>query len=241
MEQAILSPAREKELHRLSEKLEVQFSNLELLNQALTHTSFANEERRTIPHNERLEFLGDAVLELASSTYLYEHFPDMPEGELTRTRASVVCSETLARLADGLGLGDYLLLGHGEEMSGGRTRQTNLEDVFEAVIGAIYLDQGWEAAREYVMRELAPAFHLAKRGEAFRDYKTMLQEYVFRKGNQRIGYELVAEDGPDHAKSFTFCVRVTGEVLGTGTGRSKKEAEQRAAQQALETLEARSK
>ena len=237
--ETVISPARRQELEGLARRLGVRFGDLGLLDQALTHTSFANEAKRNTVHNERLEFLGDAVLELASSTYLYRHFPNMPEGELTRTRASVVCSETLARLAEGLHLGDCLRLGRGEELSGGRTRQTNLEDVFEAVIGAIYLDQGWEAAEAYVMRCLAPAFQLARQGEAFKDYKTLLQELVFQRDNQSIDYELVEEKGPDHAKSFTFCVRVTGRVLGTGTGRSKKEAEQRAARQALEKLEQR--
>ena len=236
--EAVLSPARRRALEALEERLGVRFGDLALLNQALTHTSFAHEAKRNTVHNERLEFLGDAVLELASSTYLYAHFPAMPEGDLTRTRASVVCSETLAQLADRLSLGDYLLLGHGEELSGGRTRQTNLEDVFEAVIGAIYLDQGWAAAERYVVRQLAPAFARAQHGEAFKDYKTLLQELVFRREGQRIDYELVGETGPDHAKEFTFRVHVTGEILGTGTGRSKKEAEQRAARQALERLQA---
>ena len=172
---------RREQLLALSERLGVTFHDLALLDQALTHTSYANESKRNTPHNERLEFLGDAVLELASSTYLYEHFPEMPEGELTKTRASIVCSTTLAKLASGLHLGDYLLLGRGEEMGGGRTRQTNLEDVFEAVIGAVYLDQGWEAAQAYVVRQLRGEFENAEHGAILKDYKTILQEIVFRK------------------------------------------------------------
>ena len=174
----ILSEERKQSLRELARALGVEFHNLNFLQQALTHTSYANESKGNIVHNERLEFLGDAVLELASSTYLYQHFPQMPEGQLTKTRASIVCSATLAKLAAGLHLGDYLLLGHGEEMGGGRTRQTNLEDAFESVIGAIYLDQGWEAAQAYVLRQLESEFELVKHGAILKDYKTILQEEV---------------------------------------------------------------
>ena len=232
----VLNGGRRQQLLTLSERLGVKFHDIGLLDQALTHTSYANESKRNTAHNERLEFLGDAVLELASSTYLYEHFPEMPEGELTKTRASIVCSMTLASLASNLHLGDYLLLGRGEEMGGGRTRQTNLEDVFEAVIGAVYLDQGWEAAQDYVVRQLSGEFEKVEHGAILKDYKTILQEIVFRKEGQSIDYELVSESGPDHAKEFTFRVRVTGRVMGEGTGHSKKEAEQHAARVALEKI-----
>jgi len=233
----ILSAKRIEELQKLSARLGVQFRDMNLLHKALIHSSYANEAKgKNIVHNERLEFLGDAVLELASSTYLYMHFPQMPEGQLTKTRASIVCSTSLAELARRLHLGEYLLLGHGEEMSGGRNRQTNLEDVFEAVIGAIYLDQGWEAAKDYVTRQLMPLFMQAEKGAILKDYKTILQEVVYQEAQQTVSYELVGTSGPDHDKTFTFNVRVTGKVMGTGTGRSKKEAEQKAAQQALEKL-----
>ncbi len=232
----ILSEKREHELCELAAALGVKFANLNFLQQALTHTSYANESKGNIVHNERLEFLGDAVLELASSTYLYQHFPQMPEGQLTKTRASIVCSATLAKLAARLHLGDYLLLGRGEEMGGGRTRQTNLEDVFESVIGAIYLDQGWEAAKDYVIRQLTPEFERARSGAILKDYKTILQEEVYQHEGQSVAYELVAEEGPDHDKRFTFQVRITGKVMGQGTGHSKKEAEQHAAREALAKL-----
>ena len=232
----VLNGGRRQQLLTLSERLGVKFHDIGLLDQALTHTSYANESKRNTAHNERLEFLGDAVLELASSTYLYEHFPEMPEGELTKTRASIVCSMTLASLASNLHLGDYLLLGRGEEMGGGHTRQTNLEDVFEAVIGAVYLDQGWETAQDYVVRQLSGEFEKVEHGAILKDYKTILQEIVFRKEGQSIDYELVSESGPDHAKEFTFRVRVTGRVMGEGTGHSKKEAEQHAARVALEKI-----
>ena len=232
----IRSESRKQELKELAKSLGVEFRDISLLQQALTHTSFANESKGDIVHNERLEFLGDAVLELASSTYLYAHFPEIPEGQLTKTRASIVCSATLAKLAAGLHLGDYLLLGHGEEMGGGRTRQTNLEDTFESVIGAVYLDRGWDVAKDYVMRQLAPEFEKASRGAILKDYKTILQERVYQKEGQSVAYELVEEIGPDHDKSFTFQVRITGKVMGQGTGHSKKEAEQQAAREALARL-----
>ena len=229
-----LSAKRRGELSELAARLGVEFADLTLLHQALIHSSYANEAKeKNIVHNERLEFLGDAVLELASSTYLYMHFPQMPEGQLTKTRASIVCSTSLAELARTLHLGDYLLLGHGEEMSGGRDRQTNLEDVFEAVIGAIYLDQGWDTAKDYVVRQLMPLFKQVEQGAILKDYKTILQEIVYQDASQNVSYELVGTSGPDHDKTFMFNVLITGKVMGTGSGRSKKEAEQQAAKEAL--------
>ncbi len=223
-----LTEKRKEDLAVLQKKLGVAFHDVRLLHTALIHTSYANEAPGRVMHNERLEFLGDAVLELASSTYLYTHFPKLPEGELTKTRASIVCSATLAKIAGRLGLGDYLLLGHGEEMGGGRTRTTNLEDTFEAVLGAVYLDQGWEIARDYALRELAPEFENAELGKLVKDYKTMLQEVI--------AYELLEASGPDHCKHYVFAVKIDGKVCGKGEGPSKKEAEQRAAEVALKKL-----
>lgn len=229
-----LSEERQRELEALAERLGVRFKNLQLLDRALTHTSFANEAKRKTDHNERLEFLGDAVLELASSTYLYGHFKKLPEGELTKIRASIVRSETLARLARDLGLGEHLLLGRGEEMGGGRQRQTNLEDAFEAVIGAIYEDQGWEAAQAYVVRQLAHEFQEASRvGEILTDYKTTFQELVHKDPDKVIAYEEVGESGPAHERTFISRVLVDGIPYGVGSGRSKKAAEQQAAKAAL--------
>ena len=227
------SAARKGELLALAQRLGVTFHDIGLLHTALVHTSYANEAQGRVAHNERLEFLGDAVLELASSTYLYEHFPEMPEGELTKTRASIVCSATLAKIAARLGLGEYLLLGHGEEMSGGRARTTNLEDAFEAVLGAIYLDQGWEAARDYALRQLAPEFEQVRHGENLQDYKTLLQELVQKTPGSTIAYELLEATGPDHAKHYRYAVVIDGKTCGEGEGSSKKEAEQQAAQRAL--------
>ncbi|WP_164175356.1 ribonuclease III [uncultured Selenomonas sp.] len=227
------SAARKGELLALAQRLGVTFHDIGLLHTALVHTSYANEAQGRVAHNERLEFLGDAVLELASSTYLYTHFPRLPEGELTKTRASIVCSAALAKIAARLGLGEYLLLGHGEEMSGGRARTTNLEDAFEAVLGAIYLDQGWEAARDYALRQLAPEFDQVRHGENLQDYKTLLQELVQKTPGSTIAYELLEATGPDHAKHYRYAVVINGKTCGEGEGSSKKEAEQQAARMAL--------
>lgn len=227
------SVARKGELLALAQRLGVTFHDIGLLHTALVHTSYANEAQGRVAHNERLEFLGDAVLELASSTYLYTHFPRLPEGELTKTRASIVCSAALAKIAARLGLGEYLLLGHGEEMSGGRARTTNLEDAFEAVLGAIYLDQGWEAARDYALRQLAPEFDQVRHGENLQDYKTLLQELVQKTPGSTIAYELLEATGPDHAKHYRYAVVINGKTCGEGEGSSKKEAEQQAARMAL--------
>ena len=224
-----LSPARRAELERLAAHMGVAFSNIALLDEALTHPSYANESRDSIPHNERLEFLGDAVLELASSTYLYKHFPHCSEGELTKMRASLVQSDTLARLARRLHLGRHLRLGHGELRGGGADRQNNLENVFEAVIGAVYLDRGWESARDYVCTQLVPEIGNVQPAQVRCDYKTTLQEHVQKDRHMSVAYELVGESGPDHDKRFTTRVLVGGETLGEGTGPSKKKAEQQAA------------
>ena len=231
-----LSAPRRRELKKLEEKLGVKFNRLENLNAALIHTSYANESGRELESNERLEFLGDAVLELASSTYLYENFPELSEGQLTKTRASIVCSTTLAKLSNKLGLGKMLLLGRGEEISGGRNRTSNLEDTFESVIGAIYLDSGWEVAKNYVIRQLAPEFQNAKIGENLKDYKTALQEFVQQNPNSKIEYVELGSSGPDHMKVFEFAVKIDGKTYGKGKGKSKKIAEQAAAEKTLKML-----
>lgn len=232
-----MTEERRAELVRLSVQMHVSFDDLSLLDEALTHPSYTNEARENIPHNERLEFLGDAVLELASSTYLYVRFPDCSEGELTKMRASLVQSETLARLARQLDLGSYLRLGRGELLGGGADRQNNLENAFEAVIGAVYLDGGWETARDYVARQLTDEVLSVQRSHVARDYKTTLQEHIQQKRHVSIVYELIGETGPDHDKRFTTRVLIGGQPMGEGTGRSKKEAEQQAAAVALSRIE----
>ncbi len=221
-------------MREAASRLGVAFCNITLLHQALTHTSFANEMKKShIQHNERLEFLGDAVLELVISAYLYKKFPALPEGELTKARAAAVCEATLAKRARELELGDYLLFGKGELASGGRGRTSILADAFEAVIGAIYLDNGLDSARDFILAQLAGELAEIKNGNAIQDYKTLLQEVVQKDSENRIAYRIVAESGPDHDKVFETAVVINDEEMGRGSGKSKKEAEQRAAHEAL--------
>ncbi len=231
-----MDESRRRELLKLEKVLGVKFNRLELLNLALTHKSFSNEREDRTNNNERLEFLGDAVLELATSTYLFNKFKKLSEGELTRTRAAIVCQPTLARLANKLGLGDLLLLGHGEEANGGRGRESTLEDALESIIGAIYLDLGWEAARDYVFRQFAEEFENFRAGNSIKDYKTTLQEIIQRDPTKTITYVELNESGPDHMKTFEFAVEIDGEVYGKGIGHTKKFAEQMAAKQALDLV-----
>lgn len=228
------SEKRKLALREIAAKIGLVFSDWNLLHQALTHTSYANEIKRThIEPNERLEFLGDAVLELVVSTYLFKHFVQLPEGELTKARASIVCESTLARRAAALQVGAYLLFGKGELATGGPERASILADAFEALIGAIYLDHGFAAAYEFVTQQLDGDLRSIETGRSMQDYKTVLQEIVQKQGGRRISYCLLDESGPDHNKCFRIAVCVQGEPCGTGEGRSKKEAEQNAARQAL--------
>ena len=230
----ILNKHRLDALRKLSVKLHVQFTNINLLHQALTHTSYANEcKNSTIMHNERLEFLGDAVLDLVVSEYLFCQLNNLPEGELTKARAVIVCEPTLARCSAELGIGEYLFLGKGEASSGGRERTSILADSFEAIIGAIYLDCGFEIAAGFVLKQLQNNLLLVERGEYVKDYKTLLQEVVQKNTDSKIIYEIIEESGPDHHKIFKVAVLVNTKQLGIGLGKSKKEAEQLAANQAL--------
>lgn len=227
---------RNELLSELEASLNYTFNNKETLIRAMIHSSYANENKRIkTESNERIEFLGDAVLSIIVSDYIYKNYTRLPEGELTTIRASVVCEPSLAKCAGVLNLGKYLLLGKGEELSGGRTRISILSDAFEAVIGAIYLDGGIEKAREFVLHYLADFIEKAANGTLFMDYKTQLQEIV-QKRNARIHYEVVQEMGPDHNKSFEISVKVDDAVYGSGVGKSKKEAEQAAAQAAIKKL-----
>lgn len=226
---------RKKLLQELCKKIRVEQLNLKLLDQALTHTSFAHEAKE-IPKpedNERLEFLGDAVLGLSVSSYIYEKFPQMPEGELTKLRARVVCEAALAKFARGLSLGDYLLLGKGEEASGGRDRSSILSDAMEAVIGACYVDKGFAVAKKLALFLTEEEIGDSVESKNMDDYKTRLQEIVQKDGTLAIKYKLLSEEGPAHDKQFEMAVFVEGNKLATGTGSSKKEAEQMAAKKAL--------
>jgi ribonuclease-3 len=218
----------------LEEKLDYTFQDPKLLEHALTHSSYANESRGRLSSNERLEFLGDSILGMVVADFLYRNHPNLPEGDLTRIRAALVCEESLAAVAEQLGLGDYLRLGRGEEAGGGRRRPSICADAVEAVLAAVYLDGGIGSARKIIQnyilsREVAG---LAKP----RDYKTNLQEIVQRRGGQVLQYRLVREEGPDHDKRFYTAVDLNGTTVGTGSGRSKKEAEQMAAKAAIQKL-----
>lgn len=220
----------------LEERLGHSFQNRALLETAVTHSSYANENRASgIVCNERLEFLGDSVLGVTVADFLYQHFPDMPEGRMTRLRAELVCEQSLHRVALELHLGDYLRLGKGEEHNGGRERASILSDAVEAVIAAMYLDAGMETAAGFIHRCLLDDVRTIET-PSFTDYKTALQELVQRQSGQVLSYELVGEEGPDHAKTFRMQVCLNGEPVGPGTGRTKKEAEQTAAASALEAL-----
>ena len=220
----------------LEERLGYSFRNRALLETALTHSSYANENRASgIVCNERLEFLGDSVLGVTVADFLYRHFTDMPEGRMTRLRAELVCEQSLHRVALELHLGDYLRLGKGEEHNGGRKRASILSDAVEAVIAAMYLDAGMETAAGFIHRCLLDDVR-AIETPSFTDYKTSLQELVQRHSGQVLSYELVGEEGPDHAKTFRVQVCLNGDPIGRGTGRTKKEAEQTAAANALEAL-----
>ena len=219
----------------LEKKLEYSFHNPALLSEALSHSSYANEHRALgIGSNERLEFLGDSVLGFVTAEFLFKTYGKLPEGDLTRMRAALVCEQSLYEVAKLLELGQHLKLGKGEEAGGGRTRQSILADAVEAVFAAVYLDGGMEEARRLIYRVLlsrAPA------AEERKDWKTTLQEIIQRKSGQVLTYHLLESNGPDHNKTFVFQVRLNDRPVGTGQGHSKKEAEQAAARDALGKLE----
>ncbi len=224
-----------EDLVELMEKINIYFSKNELLFKSLTHKSYANEKRQEeLRDNERLEFLGDSVLDLVVSEYIFNKYPNHPEGELAKIRSVVVSTTMLAEKAREISLGDYILLGKGEEQSGGRTRDSILADTFEAVVGSIYLDQGFNQARTFILDLLIPNINDVEVGAHIQDYKTLLQELVQKETNQRPSYEVINEEGPDHKKIFTVQVKIENKILGIGKGNSKKEAEQQAAQNAIE-------
>ena len=216
----------------LEKKSGYHFQNPHLLKQAMTHSSYANEHKAKGYHdNERLEFLGDAVLEVVSSEFLFRHYPALPEGDLTKLRASIVCEPTLALCARELDLGDFLLLGKGEEHTGGRKRDSIVSDAMEALIGAIYLDGGFASAKEFVHRFIMTDIEHKK---LFYDSKTILQEQVQKNWHDgEISYVLTGEEGPDHDKTFLVDLYVAGEKKSSGKGRTKKSAEQKAAYETI--------
>lgn len=229
---------RRTKFRQLQETIGIFFQNEKLLIQAFTHSSYVNEHRkRPQEDNERLEFLGDAVLELTVSQYLFQQFPQMSEGELTKLRAAIVCEPSLVKFANDLSFGQLVLLGKGEEMTGGRMRPSLLADVFEAFVGALYLDQGMDAVIRFLEQTIFPKIREGAFSHVM-DYKSQLQELVQRDGSGVIEYVILQEKGPAHNKEFVSRVSLNGEEFGVGVGRSKKEAEQKAAQMALEKLKA---
>ena len=216
--------------------IEYSFKNKELLNKALTHSSFCREnEMDSVQSNERLEFLGDAFLDAIAGTELYRRMPNVNEGTLTKTRALVVCEKSLAEVGTRLGIGEFLNMGNGEERCGGRHRESIVADAMEAVIGAIFLDSDYESVKEFVLKEFSTVIDDALAGKLFADYKTQIQEILqSKKSVPKIEYILDKEEGPDHDKTFFVHLVCDGKKLGSGTGKSKKEAEQNAAKASLE-------
>jgi ribonuclease-3 len=222
-------------MKELEQTIGYSFRNPDYLITALTHSSYANESKGNVQSNERLEFLGDAVLSIVVSDYLFRNRPELPEGDLTKLRAALVCEKSLCRFSRSLGLGECLRLSHGEQHSGGAERPSILADAFEAVIAAIYMDGGMEQARSFILRFVLPEIENAK-PRAFKDYKTTLQEIIQQNPEEHLEYVLTGESGPDHNKHFLVEVHLNSNVIGKGGGRSKKEAEQQAAREALELM-----
>ena len=224
-----------EDIEKFEEILNYKFKDRSLLVQALSHSSYANEKKKSIVSNERLEFLGDSVLSIVVSQYLFEHLTHIAEGELTKLRASLVCEKSLYLFAKQIDLGKFILLGKGEENTGGRERTSILADAFEAVIAAIFLDGGLEAASKHILRFIPEDIQRLKK-PVFSDFKTILQEIVQKNPEEKAEYVLAGEEGPDHDKRFVVEVHLNSNVIGEGIGKSKKEAEQMAAKQALELM-----
>lgn len=218
-------------IRAFEEKIGYEFKNKTYIQTALTHSSFANEHKE-FNYNERLEFLGDSILGLVVSDYLFRARNDLPEGKLTRLRANVVCEESLSSVARKINLGDHLFLGKGEKTSGGSDRDSILADATEAVIAAIYLDGGFDQAKDFILSNLRDTIAKNIDGNIFRDYKTILQE-IIQGNNGKISYKLVGESGPDHDKEFEMQVKCGQDTIGIGKGKNKKEAEKEAARDAL--------
>lgn len=219
----------------LEENLRYEFKNKKLLINALTHSSYANEARDGVSSNERLEFLGDSVLSIVVSEYIYKEFNNLPEGELTKLRASLVCEKSLCQFSRELDLGKYLRLGKGEDKGGGRERDSILADAFEAVLAAMYLDGGFNVAKNHVMRFIKNELKHTD-DEVFKDYKTALQEIIQKNPEESVTYILTKESGPDHDKVFEVEVRLNSNTIGKGMGKNKKQAEQSAAKEALRLM-----
>ena len=220
------------DLKNVEQSIGYEFKNIELLKQALTHTSYAYENK--VDSNEKLEFLGDSILEFISSDYIYHKYPKLKEGEKTKVRATVVCGENLSKVAKKHNLSEYLYLGKSEILTGGKNRQAILEDSVEAIIAAMYIDGGIEPVKQFIIKNLEKEIDEATKNVGVKDYKTVLQEMLQEKGEVKIQYEIIKETGPDHDKSFVAQVKVDGKILAKGEGKSKKQAQMQAAKKALE-------
>ncbi|MCH4240177.1 MAG: ribonuclease III [Oscillospiraceae bacterium] len=225
-----------KDLSPLEEKIGYTFQNKNLLLNSLTHSSYANETHAPCGSNERLEFLGDSVLGFVVADYLYRNFPDWPEGHLTKTRAALVCEQACCDFSKQMDVGSFLRLSHGEQNGGGRTRTSILADAFESITAAIYLDGGFQQARDFILRFTLPMLKTLRSKAPFHDYKTKLQEIIQRNPGEKLSYVLVGESGPDHDKHFSVEVHLNSNVIGKGGGHTKKDAEQQAAREALELM-----
>ncbi|MGD0725733.1 MAG: ribonuclease III [Spirochaetia bacterium] len=232
-----LKPERKRELQLFERHTGIRFRELEFLNQAFTHRSFANELGETGENNERLEFLGDSVLGLVVSEYLYETLPDQPEGELARIKSFVVSEASLSEIARGLRVDNYILIGKGEEYSGGRSKKAILADCLEAIIGAYYLDSGFQASGRFVHQMLIPEINKVLENRHAKDYKTLLQEHVQKRMKTYPKYRVVQKTGPDHDRTFWIEVHIGERSFGAGKGKNKKEAEQEAARIAYEGMQ----
>ena len=233
----IISNTRKQQLKTFQKILRVSFKNIGLLDRAVTHRSYGNEQRVPVGNYERLEFLGDSLLGFITSEYLYRNFPDLDEGRCSQIKAVVVSEDTLSKIAHSLHYGDYILIGKGEERSGGRDRKAILADIFEAVIGAYYLDcQNISRVRNFVLRFIAAEINLVIESRHEKDYKTLLQEYCQKTYNDCPSYKLLDETGPEHQKRFQVSVSIEGRLLGEGVGASKKEAEKNAAEHAYRKI-----
>ena len=233
---AVLGPERKKELQLFEKQAAIRFRRLEFLNQAFTHRSYAHEAGENGENNERLEFLGDSVLGLVVAEYLYATLPDQPEGELARIKSFVVSEASLSEIARGLRVDNFILIGKGEEYSGGRSKKTILADCLEAIIGAYYLDSGFAAAARFIHAMLIPEINKVLENRHAKDYKTLLQEHVQKRLKTYPRYRIVQKTGPDHDKTFWIEVHVGDRSFGAGKGKNKKEAEQEAARLAWENM-----
>jgi len=224
-----------KKLTELQSEIGYHFQDIDLLKIALTHTSYANEhKKKMIKHNERLEFLGDSVLSLIITTYLFKNLSNITEGELSRIRSTIVCENSLKTSGDEFNLSQYIYMGKGEEQTGGRGRSSIVSDAMEALIASIYLDSSYENAEKFVLMQMRDTIDKAIEGKLFKDYKTQYQEMIQKKSNCKIEYVVISEEGPDHQKTFTVSLLLNDENVTTGKGRSKKAAEQNAAELALD-------